>query len=193
MQLIECLSKTHTSAFAIYIFSFISNSLFSLCIAAIFYATWWQHKPLIIPILITAMLFIVGMLFKYIIAAVHAPPCCIGFVLTHYYALPSLHAAIVFFLCAYFAKPLVKQLYPNLTIVTDPEQQEIAITKMSENECYVRIGAISLYGIMVCYSRVFLLLNTMVDVFVGLVIGLLFALLESKITPELQNRLFKIE
>ncbi len=192
MLLVECLSKTHTSSIAIYVSSFISNSLFCICVAAALYCAWWQHKPLVIPMLITAMLFVTGMLLKYIIAAVHMPSCCLGFVLTHYYSLPSLHAAIATFLAIYYTKPLIQQLYPALPIV-DPEKQEVAVTKMSERECYVRIGTIFIYAIAICYSRMHLTLNTFVDVFIGILIGLVYAGLELKISPELQSRLFKIE
>lgn len=75
----------------------------------------------------------------------------------------------------------------------DPEKQDVIITKMTEHECYIRVGVIAVYAIAVCHARLYLTLNTFMDVFIGVFIGLVFAGLELKISPELQNRLFKIE
>ncbi len=177
----------------IYVAMFVSNSLYCLCVASLFYALWWQHKQLVIPIIFTVMIILTGLLFKVIIGVkATTSTCCMGFVLTHTYSLPSLHAAIVIFLCAYYIRPLFHQLYT----IPDPERQEIAITKMTENECWVRLVVLVLYAILVCYSRVYLILNSIVDVIVGIVLGLLFHGLEMKIGLELHNRLpplFKVE
>jgi len=174
MDLGDCLvlqAQTHTAWIWIQCMVIISNSLSQFCAAAFAYTIWTQDMILAPPCLLIGMVCFIGLGFKYALQVTHSAypaKCCIGYVLSFGYSMPSIHAAVVMLLAIYFSRQY--WLYDS------------HISSM-------RVSLIWCYAVAVCYSRVYLTLNNELDVLVGAVIGLVFGVLSKYITDALEPKL----
>jgi membrane-associated phospholipid phosphatase len=107
--------------------------------------------------------------------------CCLGYVLSLEYTMPSIHAMAVALLAIYASEPYWHGIpaafwarfvrKPEET--EDPEQQQTIVPEpeQSVKEARIRLLVIWLYVVLLCYARIALRLNSIWDVLIGIAMG----------------------
>lgn len=180
MDIITCLEPIYGSLLLPTVFVLITNSLSSLCVAGIAYAFWWKHKPFfpIIGLVVVTGVLTFGVKFVYGIKdAQTATVCCTAPLYTVVnHTFPSTHAAIVTVLVGQFLKPFFK--------TREQQQQHLLggggtdLIQVGKWEMVVRVFFMLIYMFLVCVSRVVLFTNDILDVSVGVCLGVTVLVLE---------------
>lgn len=177
-----------------------SNTLPSLLLAALLYCCWRPHDvgaKLWRPGAVIAQTAFLGMLIKYTLGIRHgrAPSadCCLGYILSLDYSLPSVHAAVAVLLAAYVGEQYWRVLRPAeeaaeaaADVEADLEEAQATapacsallalppppdVSREEVQDARLRLMVVWLYVCCVCSARIALQLNSVLDVLLGLGLG----------------------
>jgi membrane-associated phospholipid phosphatase len=189
--LIQCLLPTAASAVApndpfhrllLEAAVLLSNTLPSTVLAAVGYALWHPYdvgSKLLPAGVVLCVATCICLMLKFTIGMRHGSAlpaeCCLGYVLSLDYSLPSVHAMGAVLLGIYLSEPYWLLLRPLLITQPDEEAQEEEPEKPVDpallKDARIRLALIWIYVVALCYARLVLRLNGLLDVLLGALIG----------------------
>jgi membrane-associated phospholipid phosphatase len=146
-----------------------------LIFCGILYMIWWVHKPFFIPFFFSVVIFIICFIFKFAFGErkedlISPFQTCMLLTIPKY-TLPSVHSALGVYLCIHFTIYYLKTSSLSPSILN----QDPPVTNWPK----FRVGLIWIYFVLLCFSRIHLQLNHVLDIIVGCMIGLIAGFVES--------------
>lgn len=140
-----------------------------LITAGIFYMVWWMHRPFFLPFLSSVTIFFVCFIFKYAFGEKKDLDSifktCFALTIPKY-TLPSVHAALGIYYSVHFTLVYWGRLKGHSVLNQDPP-----VTNWPR----LKIILIWVYFALLCFARIYLRFNDILDVIVGSMIGLLIS------------------
>lgn len=152
---------------------FVDLILPQLILCGTLYMVWWMHRPFIAPFLYSVSIFFLCFSFKYAFGEKKDldSPFKTCFILTiPKFTLPSVHSALAIYLCIHFTLYYLKSVKKNSILIQEP-----AVTNWPR----FRVAVVWLYFGLVCFARIYLRLNDILDIIIGAMIGLIGSFAES--------------
>ncbi len=157
---------------------FVSSTLYCMSFVIVMRIAFQRRKNyIIIPPAVASILMSAGVIIaKYAFdwrAPAYPVDCCLRFIIATEKTMPSLHAAIVMQWGIHFTRRAIAN------------SKSVLVNDVPASVDRWELLTIWLFVVMLCYSRIHLHVSSEVDVAAGIVIGLLFSIIQSKLEPHI--------